>query len=817
MNPSPTPFAALFLTPPRRSCRLSLSILILCSSVLSAAVFSAEPDAEPGESNQAKASEVTAGHSYHGEAFNEGPRQAAVLIDELAPLEFPVTTKSESAKQFFLQGLSQLHGFWYLEAERSFRQAADDDPKLAIAYWGMAMANANNAKRARGLIDEAKQLAKHAGEHEKMYIDALHRFLPSTKELEAKKDQPKKLSADEKKKENDAKTSRALRYADDLDKILHKFPDDIEAKALIALHLWQSERVGLKIASRYAVDALLSEVFEANPMHPAHHFRIHLWDSRRPENALQSAAQCGPSSPAIAHMWHMPGHIYSRLKRYHDAAWQQEASARVDHAHMARARLMPDQIHNFAHNNEWLIRNLLYLGRVDDALDQARNLVSLPMHPKYNSPSKRGSYQYGRQRLLQTLLQYNLWDELIAETGGPYLAPSDDEEQQQEWLAHLAIARFMSGDTKRASKTMRSLQRRRIALETQLLDLADELARDQKRKGESKEKGEDKKENDENESDELAKKPTREELKKKLDSLRQSIAKVAAVSAAIRKDKSRLETHLKKAKFDLTFQAQLTAKSGDLPGAIKLAERAVREGENQVRPLAVLVDVLWKKGDKSRAKKEFEKLQRVAGHADLKTPMLAELAPVAKAFEKKADWRLPAEPADDIGERPPLDQLGPFRWQPYQAPSWTAQTAAGEKISSEEHEGRARLVIFYLGFGCLHCIEQLHAFSPKIDEFAQAGIEVIAISTENPDELATGIDNFDKALPIPLIADGNKDVFKAYGCWDDFEDQPLHGTFLIDAQDRVRWQDISFEPFLDVDFALQESKRLLKLNPSRTD
>ena len=59
---------------------------------------------------------------------------------------------------------------------------------------------------------------------------------------------------------------------------------------------------------------------------------------QRPDNAVKSAALCGPASPGIAHMWHMPGHIYSKLKRYNDAAWQQEASARVDHAHMIRTR-----------------------------------------------------------------------------------------------------------------------------------------------------------------------------------------------------------------------------------------------------------------------------------------------------------------------------------------------------------------------------------------------------------------------------------------------------------------------------------------------
>lgn len=73
----------------------------------------------------------------------------------------------------------------------------------------------------------------------------------------------------------------------------------------------------------------------------------------------------------------MPGHIYSRLQRYEDAVWQQEASARVDHAYMIRDRLLPDEIHNYAHNNEWLCRNLGFLGRVRDGLSLARNLGEL--------------------------------------------------------------------------------------------------------------------------------------------------------------------------------------------------------------------------------------------------------------------------------------------------------------------------------------------------------------------------------------------------------------------------------------------------------
>src|SRR5690606_19611494 len=88
------------------------------------------------------------GHSMHGEAFNEGPRQAAVLIPGTGKVDFPVTTTHPKAQQFFTQGVGQLHGFWYFEAERSFRQAAALDPECAMAYWGMAMANVNNEKRA---------------------------------------------------------------------------------------------------------------------------------------------------------------------------------------------------------------------------------------------------------------------------------------------------------------------------------------------------------------------------------------------------------------------------------------------------------------------------------------------------------------------------------------------------------------------------------------------------------------------------------------------------------------------------------------------
>jgi len=123
------------------------------------------------------------------------------------------------------------------------------------------------------------------------------------------------------------------------------------------------------------------------------------------------------------------------------------------------------------------------------------------------------------------------------------------------------------------------------------------------------------------------------------------------------------------------------------------------------------------------------------------------------------------------------------------------------------------VVIFYLGFGCLHCVEQLQAFAPLVKDFEAAGLSLVAISTESKDDMATALANFspDGTFPIPLVPNQQLDVFKAYRVFDDFEEMPLHGTFLIDGQGMVRWHDISYEPFLEIDFLLNESKRLLTL------
>ncbi len=722
------------------------------------------------------------GHSLHGEVFNEGPRQAAYLMGDTGNVSFPITSANPEAQAFFNQGIGQLHGFWYFEAERSFRQVAMLDPNCAMAYWGMACANLENRTRGAKFIVKATEKKASASRREQLFIDGLAEYLKDDK--------------DDKRKDEE----RRKAYIRDLEKVLLEFPEDIEAKASLAVFLYQSKS-SVPLPSQFAVDALLSEVFQKQPMHPAHHYRIHLWDHQKAEKALESAARCGQAAPRIAHMWHMPGHTYSDLKRWADSAWQQEASGRADHAHMMRDRVLPDQIQNYAHNQEWLVRNFINLGRHKSALDLSKNLLELPRHPKNNSLTK-GSGKNGHDRLLQVLEGFELWDDVVALSNTMYLEAPDATAEQSKRLRLIGVAHYHRGEFPQVEECVKQL---------------DTIAAKLEEKAQAEAAEEEKKLRSENKSDADVTKAKDEKLKK----AREPIAPVEKATAELRGVQllARGETDKAREQFDKAGdipklrQAKYQFLCGQHDKSIESLKAAVQSADIQVMPLAVQVDLLRRMNKLEDAKASFAKLRDIAAHADLDSPLLARLAPFAKEQGWPDNWRNPVPPRTDVGERPTLDAIGPFRWSPSPAIDWSLPAPGEKTLSLSEYRGKSVVVIFYLGAGCLHCVEQLQKFAPRVNDFQQAGISIVGISTEDLPSLTTAVTNFskDKPFPIPLATDPELKTFKAYRAYDDFEKVPLHATFLIDGTGHVRWQDISFEPFQDVDFVLNEAKRLLTI------
>src|SRR5947207_1444034 len=107
-----------------------------------------------------------------------GPR----LMPGLGDVHHPVSTKNREAQQFFDQGMKLVYGFNHDEARRSFQRAAGLDPKLAMAWWGVALTLGPNynlpvdlerEKAGYDAVQRAVSLQENASEPERAYINAL--------------------------------------------------------------------------------------------------------------------------------------------------------------------------------------------------------------------------------------------------------------------------------------------------------------------------------------------------------------------------------------------------------------------------------------------------------------------------------------------------------------------------------------------------------------------------------------------------------------------------------------------------------------------
>jgi peroxiredoxin/tetratricopeptide (TPR) repeat protein len=724
------------------------------------------------------------GHSHLGEAFDEGPRQAAYLMPGTGNVHLQVTTRDPAAQRFFDQGMGQLHGFWYFEAERSFRQAAAIDPDCAMAYWGMAMATVDHWKRAAGFAREAVKRKAGKPRLETLWIDALAAFYEGTEEP----------------KDKAVVTARHRTLERAMEAIVREFPQDIEAKALLVNQIWINTSHDLPLHAFQPVDVLLDQVFAQNPMHPAHHYRIHLWDDEKPEHALLSAARSGQSAPGVAHMWHMGGHIFAALHRHADAAWQQDASARVDHAQMLRDRVMPYHIANYTHNNEWLARSWLYVGRVQDALALARNLVELPRHPKLNTPDQRWhATSQGRATLLEITAEYELWDELRALS--ERWIPPDSVPRGVAARHHMLLARagLHRGDMASCDKALEAIERLLVGERAERAKGIDKAEADAKAGGSPDDK-------------------VAAAMTKVIEDHQAGIKRIEGMATRVRGH--RLLAEGKKDAALAEFQklgepgdaewAAIYLRAGDAQKALEKSDKALADTPGRVPILARHVLILKAAGKTELLRESMDKLRRLAGHADLEVPLLARLQPIAAELGLPQDWRLPEAPAADVGERPALDSLGPLHWRPWTASAFDLPARAGGRATRADFAGKPLLVVFYLGMGCPHCVTQLERLATANERFAKEGIQIVAIGSDGlaADPAGPAVA---KEFPFPLLADPELHAFRAWRAYDDFEKLPLHGTFLLDRDGKVRWQEVSFEPFTDVEFLLGEARRLLAL------
>src|SRR5580765_2298263 len=271
---------------------------------------------------------VAASAQDHAHAMQSHP---VTLVTGLGDLHHPVSTHHPEAQKYFDQGLRFIYAFNHDEAARSFQHAAELDPKLAIAYWGVAEAvgpNYNDPadperyKHAHDAVQKAVDLSLAASPSEQAYIQAMAKRFPADPNSDLKR--------------------AAEDYRDAMREVSRQFPDDLDAATLFAesgmnLHpwgLWHQD--GTAEAGTDEIVAALESVIKRDPNHMgAIHYYIHAVEaSNNPERALAGANKLAALAPNAGHIVHMPAHIYIRTGDYEAAVETNQKAAEVDRTYI---------------------------------------------------------------------------------------------------------------------------------------------------------------------------------------------------------------------------------------------------------------------------------------------------------------------------------------------------------------------------------------------------------------------------------------------------------------------------------------------------
>ena len=110
------------------------------------------------------------------------------------------------------------------------------------------------------------------------------------------------------------------------------------------------------------------------------------------------------------------------------------------------------------------------------------------------------------------------------------------------------------------------------------------------------------------------------------------------------------------------------------------------------------------------------------------------------------------------------------------------------------------VVVFYLGYGCSHCVAQLIALDKDLHYFHELGAEIVAISSDESSHTAERFQEYGR-FHFPVLADVDNSIAQA---WDVYQPESpersefsKHGTFVVDRTGHLIWAVTGTEPFLD--------------------
>lgn len=385
----------------------------------------------------------------NGHGTNGAHEKRTVWLDNgLGSIDHPVTTKSPEAQKFFNQGLAYLYAFNHDEGVASFRRAAELDPDMAMAYWGISLglganyndpANTDRFANAYTELQKAVALAPKVSKPEQDYIAALS----------------KRYSADPKTDP----TKLAAAYKAAMAELVKTYPDDLDATTLYAesmmnLRPWQLWSLDGKPAEgTLDILAVLESVLKRNPNHTgANHYYIHAIEaSPNPERGTAAANRLMTLAPSAGHLVHMPSHIYLLTGEHKAAVKSNELAIVADRNYIQRSGasgIYPLMYYN--HNIHMLAASHAEAGNYAGAMKAANDLAVNAGPNVKAAPMLEMFMPYP----IIALTRFHKWDEAMK-----YPKPADGMfNTTAHWHMMRGIALAESGKIAEAEKELAALR-----------------------------------------------------------------------------------------------------------------------------------------------------------------------------------------------------------------------------------------------------------------------------------------------------------------------------------------------------------------------
>lgn len=226
--------------------------------------------------------------------------------------QWKINTTNDSAQFYFNQGINMYYAFHIIEARASFAKVTELDPQCAMGWWALALSfgpNINDFEYtappdALSAARKAESLGNVYTPKEKALVHAIN----------TRYSDDRSLSREELNKA----------YAAAMKQAFKDLPNDADiatlyADALMLLHPWDLYTHDFKPKPwTNEIVQVLEKALKLDPNNPgANHYYIHAVEaSANPERALASADRLPTLMPDVAHLVHMPSHIYIRTGNY---------------------------------------------------------------------------------------------------------------------------------------------------------------------------------------------------------------------------------------------------------------------------------------------------------------------------------------------------------------------------------------------------------------------------------------------------------------------------------------------------------------------